>query len=109
MGIKSNFSLRINLVPLKLAIAKAQEKALLEGLQEVVADAKKGSPKLTGHNADTITQKVTPGGRKAAVFTESGYGGYLEVGTRRMAARPYIRPAFEKHKGKILAALRNSI
>ena len=30
------------------------------------------------------------------VVTTSGYGGYLELGTRRMKARPYFAPAFER-------------
>ena len=29
------------------------------------------------------------------VFTISGYGGYLEIGTSKMRAQPYIQPAFE--------------
>lgn len=29
------------------------------------------------------------------IYTQSGYGGWLELGTSRMAARPYIKPGFE--------------
>ena len=39
------------------------------------------------------------------VATSSGYGGYLEIGTSRMPARPYIYPAAEADKPKLQAAL----
>ena len=35
--------------------------------------------------------------QEAVVYCTSGYGGYLEVGTSRMAARPYARPAADLH------------
>lgn len=41
-----------------------------------------------------------------AVYTQSGYGGYLEIGTSRMAARPYIRPAFDRAVGMLERALK---
>jgi len=34
---------------------------------------------------------------QGAVFSTSGYGGFLETGTRRMKARPYMNPAREHH------------
>jgi HK97 gp10 family phage protein len=34
----------------------------------------------------------------ASLYGQSGYSGYLELGTRKMEARPYIFPAFEKFK-----------
>jgi len=41
---------------------------------------------------------VDDGALEGAVFSTSGYGGYLEVGTTRgLGPRPYIYPAMTKH------------
>jgi hypothetical protein len=66
--------------------------------------AKRLSPKDTGLNAKSIGfRKVfladarfkSGKGKNVgyAMFTRSGYGLYLEMGTYKMAARPYMRPA----------------
>lgn len=66
-------------------------------------DAKAGSPVLTGNNRDGIDTEVTQvgDGISATLYTTSGYGGYLETGTSKMEARPYIGPAVEKSIGLI--------
>lgn len=50
----------------------------------------------TGTNRRTIdfTVEQTENGPQAKLFTQSGYGGYLEVGTSKMRAQPYLYPAF---------------
>jgi hypothetical protein len=52
----------------------------------------------TGLNRNSIDTEVTrvAEGVHAEIFTQSGYGGYLENGTAKMAARPYIFPAFQE-------------
>lgn len=67
--------------------------ALTRIAQETVVEAQKRSPFRHGTNKRSIMQDAHGSGRK--VFSTSGYGGYLEVGTSRMPARPYIRPALE--------------
>lgn len=54
--------------------------------------------KGTGHNRQSleVTFDETPSGTQATLFTQSGYGGYLELGTSKMRAQPYIWPAFLK-------------
>ena len=41
------------------------------------------------------------GGPVFEIFTETGYGGWLDIGTSRMPARPYFAPNFEEAKRKI--------
>ena len=60
----------------------------------MATEAKELSPVDTGHNRDSID--YTANGLNGEIFTQSGYGGWLEVGTSKMAARPYFRPAFEQ-------------
>ena len=55
----------------------------------------------TGHNSRSIKYEVGPGKEIAqkegegAVYSTSGYGGFLETGTVKMGARPYFRPALD--------------
>lgn len=86
-------------------------KATKEGIKNVVVDiandAIKGSPVLTGNNRRSIKYEVGPGGqvakneREGAVYSTSGYGGYLETGTVKMAAHPYFKPALDKNIHKL--------
>jgi HK97 gp10 family phage protein len=54
-------------------------------------------------NKDSIEVKTffTKRGPFAKIFTTSGHGGFLEVGTKKMAAQPYIYPAVQANIGKI--------
>lgn len=60
-------------------------------------------PGGTGLNRNSIDVAVeqTPRGIEASIFTQSGYGGYLEVGTSKMRAQPYLYPAFLKFVDRI--------
>jgi len=82
---------------------------------EVTNDAVRGSPWLTGNNRRSLVGEVSRMGMVAsggggsserliddskiegAVYGTSGYSGFLEVGTSRMPARPYIKPATDKN------------
>lgn len=49
----------------------------------------------------TIGRPVALVGHKADQFTTDGpYPAFLEYGTRRMAARPYVRPSLDRFKKK---------
>lgn len=79
---------------------------------DMIPDAVRGSPVKTGRNRRSISgdARFGPTGHvEGRLFTESGYGGYLEVGTARMAARPYLAPAVEKHAQTMLNRVRRSL
>jgi len=38
---------------------------------------------------------------EGAVYSTSGYGGYLETGTSKMPARPYMKPALDANFPKM--------
>jgi HK97 gp10 family phage protein len=77
---------------------------------ELKAAGKLGSrpPVGTGHNRRSIDVTVTETdkGPQAQLFTQSGYGGYLELGTSKMRAQPYLFPAFQRHIAKLPAKVR---
>lgn len=58
----------------------------------------KSGVKRFGESPPTGDSERTPTGNDVGfrVFATSGYGGYLEIGTSKMAARPYIKPAFDR-------------
>ena len=82
----------------------------LRKFAEVMTEkTKDGSPFQTGHNKRSITFDETIAGLSAKgiafgfrVFTESGYGAFLELGTARRPATPYFRPAFDATKREVL-------
>jgi HK97 gp10 family phage protein len=87
---------------------KASHEAIHEGVAEIFEldvkpEAIKESPYLTGTNRRSIDTDVTetPEGIQARIFSQSGYGGYLEIGTRKMKARPYMFPALYKYIKKL--------
>lgn len=70
-----------------------------EGYQRNLEQGKKGVHATgTGQNRASIdfTVESSPEGVKAELFTQSGHGGYLEVGTSKMRAQPYLFPAAMK-------------
>ena len=76
---------------------KAAREAMKDTVVDVTADAVKGSPVLTGNNRRSIVGEIDERKIEGKVYSTSGYGGYLETGTSRMTARPYIKPAADRH------------
>ena len=64
--------------------------------------------KGTGHNRQSLDVEFTntQSGTQVKLFGQSGYSGYLEVGTSKMRAQPYIWPAFLRFKDKIAELLK---
>jgi len=77
---------------------EAGENAMRDIVVLITNDAIYGSPVLTGNNRRSI--KFEAKGLSGSVYSTSGYGGYLETGTVRMPARPYLKPALDKNLPK---------
>jgi len=78
-------------------VAKAAREAMKDTVVDVTADAVKGSPVLTGNNRRSLVGETDNRKVEGKVFSSSGYGGFLETGTSKRAATPYIKPAADKH------------
>lgn len=78
---------------LKSAFARALERI---GMQ-AEGYAKDLCPVDTGNLRNSITH--TSDGKAAYIGTNVEYGKYVELGTVKMAAQPYLRPAAADHAG----------
>ena len=65
----------------------------------------------TGRLVASIFAEVTDDGRdrvSAEVGTDLAYGGWLEDGTLKMPARPWLQPTFERLKERIVERIRKA-
>jgi HK97 gp10 family phage protein len=92
------------------------EEALLKGALRVERDAKINAPVDTGRLRASISSRLS-NANKEHVYAEIGtnveYGSLLEFGTSKMAAKPFLFPAYTQNKEKIkkdiAAALKKSL
>ena len=63
---------------------------------EMQAKVQQKAPVDTGYLKRSIGLEFTDGGMSAEVEPKADYGAYVELGTRKMEARPYLKPAFEE-------------
>jgi HK97 gp10 family phage protein len=58
--------------------------------------------KPTGKTKDSIKIELKDSGLTAEVGPETHYSPYVEYGTRKMEAQPFIHPAFEEEAPKFI-------
>lgn len=68
----------------------------------IEADAKKFAPVQTGNLRASLHTDVVPEEKAAYVGTAVEYAPYVEQGTSKMSAQPFLQPAAELNKQKIL-------
>ena len=78
---------------LQAAQSAAMAEAVAAGAQDIQAAARERLPRRSGNLANSVTVETTADGLAATVGTDVDSGTYLELGTRRMAARPWLQPA----------------
>lgn len=91
--------------------------ALLEAADPMVAVARRIAPREPGAPdlADNIEARAVSGGKDGLPTVAWGplkdffYGYFLEFGTVRMSARPFMRPAFDSQMDRSLDILRRRL
>lgn len=61
--------------------------------REAVAQAQRMAPVATGELRGSIAYRVSNG--ELILYADAPHAAYVELGTRKMAAQPYLRPALE--------------
>ena len=77
------------------------EKILADIGELIVKSAKEIVPVDTGALKESITYEVD--GNSVTVGSPLNYSVYVELGTSKMGAQPYLRPAFENNTSQIAA------
>lgn len=115
MKVKTTVKMNLKTAEVQAKIKGATSKALQDTVVDIANDAIRMSPVLTGNNRRSIKFEVGPHGEVAkkegegAIFSTSGYGGYLETGTVNMAAQPYLKPALDKNIHKLPGNIRTEL
>jgi len=121
--ITTNWIVNIKSKDVEDKVGKAVRQGLVDSVTDIAHDAIELCVVDTGHNRRSIAYKVEnkavrtgnpEAGEKpfetgepdlktleGAIYSTSGYGGYLETGTARMDPQPYIKPAFDMNKSKL--------
>ena len=81
------------------AAIEAQKKALTAASLVVQGDATSRTPVLTGNLKNSITYKVRE--EDAIVGTNVEYAPYVEFGTSKMAAQPFLEPSLHDNRKRI--------
>lgn len=89
------------------AYAKAKEKGLTAIGMTAEKYAKKECPVDTGRLRNSITH--TQDAVFAYIGTNVEYAPYVELGTSRQKAQPYLRPAATEHTAEYKALMENSL
>ena len=69
------------------------ERTIAERAETALAAAKEACPVDTGRLRDSVTVEMS--GLTASVGTSCGYAAYVEFGTSRMPARPFLEAGFQ--------------
>ena len=117
--MKLDFQVKLNFKGREVteAVKKAAQLAMRDTMSDIAHDAVEGSPVKTGNNRRSIMFEASGFGGEVvdqskiqgAVYSTSGYGGFLETGTSKMAARPYMKPAADRHAPKFPDHLRERL
>lgn len=90
-------------------IPKILATSVLSGAMLVNNSAKEVVPVRTGNLMRSIHPELTNSTRTfvtVAVGTDVEYAPYVELGTSKQAARPYLRPSLDKNQDKVREEIR---
>lgn len=86
-----------HLKEIKQALKEQTEQALIAIGARAETHAKKYCPVDTGNLRNSISNAVATNEKAVYIGTNVEYAPYVELGTSRAKAQPYLRPAIENH------------
>jgi HK97 gp10 family phage protein len=93
-------------IPALIAKVEANSRSTPKAVADRVAQAARGIvPVDTGQLRDSIVTQVVKTGKEAEVLVLTDYAAYVEYGTYRMSAQPYLGPAFARYADDLMLEL----
>lgn len=98
----------------KLAAIEPALKAAMQREVKIAAvniqnGARSRVPVDTGRLRNSITHEILADGLNASVGSNVEYAPFVEFGTRRMRAKPYLFPAFEEERPRYMERLKRAL
>lgn len=104
-----NFKMTVdNSEQFKRLLDSKKEEILREAGQFVSGEAKLRAPVDTGELRDSLKEQMN-GDSQVDIGTVVEYSDYVELGTSRQQAQPYLRPAFEENIEVIKSMMRKRV
>ena len=92
-----SYSYKDNTDEVLKGLSDAVERALTRIGLSAEGYAKKKCPVDTGNLRNSITNEVVQSEKAVYIGTNVEYAAYVELGTTRTKAKPYLRPAVTEH------------
>ena len=100
----SGFIIVFNRIPALIAAVEANSQTAPKRVADrVAATAQQIAPKDTGYLASSIHAESVARGKTAEVRVDADYAAYVEYGTYKMAAQPFLQPAVSRHAAEFAA------
>ena len=78
------------------AVKEGAKQALSDSLDEALGWMQDDCPVLSGNLQSSLTKKLSADGKTGAIYTDVPYGPFVELGTYKMAAQPFMYPNWKR-------------
>jgi HK97 gp10 family phage protein len=93
-----------NRIPALIAAVEANARAAVKAhADKIASDARARAPVQTGYLRSSIHSESVSTGKEAQIIVGAEYGRFVEYGTYKMAAQPFLNPALEADKAAYFA------
>lgn len=93
-----------NRIPALIAAVEANARTAVKAhADKIASDARARAPVATGYLRSSIQAVSVRTGKEAEIVVGADYGRFVEYGTYKMAAQPFLNPALEADKAAYFA------
>ena len=89
------------------ALEARVQRVIEEYAEKIMKDAVEKAPKRTGRLKSKISTEL--GRLSGAIIADVFYAPYVEYGTRKAQAKPFMHPAFEAYKNDFIKDLKEAL